>query len=280
MVGRQHALAQLLPVRAGQDRAELRLAEQDASAATARPSTVMLESMRSSSIAASDRFCTSSTTSRQRRPACRWSRTICSNRRSSVDFSVPGVSPRPKVGHRQPQQIVARDLRRHDARNDIGVAVELRPKLLDQRGLAGADLAGDDDEAFLLRQPVDQMRDRPAVPARSEEEPAVGRQQERAGRRGCRICRTRCAIRRFSRCRGSACSGRCRRPLWPRLPLRNEYRKLLLPYRKSDTARPDWPAIESCLPGLTPSTRPRSDPGSHRRSPRWPSCRAASRAAR
>ena len=158
--------------------AELRLAQQDGLQREARPSTVMLDSMRSSSSAASDRFCASSTTSRQRRPAGRWSRTMSSKRRSSVALSSPAFVD-PEIGHRQAQQVVARDLRGDDAGDRIGVAVELRPELLDQRGLAGADLAGDDDEALLLRQPVDQVRDRPAVPAGAEEEPAVGRQLER-----------------------------------------------------------------------------------------------------
>jgi len=37
--------------------------------------------------------------------------------------------------------------------------------LLGQGGLASADLTGDDDKAFLLRQAVDKVGDRPAVPA-------------------------------------------------------------------------------------------------------------------
>jgi len=83
-----------------------------------------------------------------------------------------------EIRHRQAQQIVTGYLRRYHTSNDIGVAVELRPKLFDQGGLTGADFAGDDDEAFLLGQAIDQMRDRPAVPAGAEEESAVGCQQE------------------------------------------------------------------------------------------------------
>ena len=81
-----------------------------------------------------------------------------------------------EIGHREAQQVVAGDPRGDDARHHVAVPVELRPELLDQRGLAGADLAGDDDEAFLLRQTIDQVRDRAAVAARAEEEPAVGRE--------------------------------------------------------------------------------------------------------
>ena len=102
-----------------------------------------------------------------------------SKRRSSVALSAPSSSAQAEIGHHQAQQVVAGHLRGDDARHDVGAAVELRPELLDQRRLAGADLAGDDDEAFLLRQPVDQMRDRAAVAAGAEEEPAVGGQLER-----------------------------------------------------------------------------------------------------
>jgi hypothetical protein len=56
--------------------------------------------------------------------------------------------------------------------------LELRPQMLDQRGLAGAHLAGDDDEALLLAQPVDEVRDGARMPAAAEEEAVVRRELE------------------------------------------------------------------------------------------------------
>jgi hypothetical protein len=50
--------------------------------------------------------------------------------------------------------------------------------MLDQGRLPGAHFAGDDDEAFLLAQPVDQVRDRARMAAGAEEEAAVRRQLE------------------------------------------------------------------------------------------------------
>ena len=84
----------------------------------------------------------------------------------------------PEPGHGQPQEVVARYARGHDARHHVGIAVELGPELLDQRGFAGADFPGYDDETFFLGQPVHQMRDGPAVAAGAEKESAVRRQQE------------------------------------------------------------------------------------------------------
>jgi hypothetical protein len=64
----------------------------------------------------------------------------------------------------------------------IGVAVELAQQPLDQRGLARAHLAGDDDEAFALGQSEGQVRDRPAVSAAAIEE--AGIRGELKGRSG------------------------------------------------------------------------------------------------
>ena len=48
----------------------------------------------------------------------------------------------------------------------------------DQRGLASAHLAGDDNEALALRQAVEQMRIGPAVRRAGEEQPHIRRHPE------------------------------------------------------------------------------------------------------
>ena len=78
----------------------------------------------------------------------------------------------------QAQQVVARDLRRDDAGDDEALRVKLGAEPLDQRGLARADLAGDDDEAFLLRQPVHQVGIGAAVPRARVEQPRIRRHLE------------------------------------------------------------------------------------------------------
>ena len=92
----------------------------------------------------------------------------------AADIGLP-----PETGHGQTQQIVAGHAGGDDAGHDVGAAVELGPQLFDQRRFAGPDLPGNDDEAFFLRQAVDQMRDGAAVPAGAEEKSAIRRQQER-----------------------------------------------------------------------------------------------------
>ena len=76
-------------------------------------------------------------------------------------------------------EIVAAELRGDDLRRRIGLGVELRQQQIDERGLAGADLAGDDDEALALMQPVGQMRHGAGVAGAAEEEARIGRELER-----------------------------------------------------------------------------------------------------
>ena len=84
----------------------------------------------------------------------------------------------PEAGHDETQQIVARELRRVDPHQRVGVAVELRPQPLHQHGLAGADLACNDNETFALRQAEGEMRDRAAMRPAAVEEAGVRCQQE------------------------------------------------------------------------------------------------------
>jgi hypothetical protein len=79
----------------------------------------------------------------------------------------------------QAQQVLTRDLRGHDARHAELVGIELAAHPLDQRGLARADLAGDDDEALALVQPVGEMGVRALMHGAVEEQPRVGRHLER-----------------------------------------------------------------------------------------------------
>ncbi len=66
-----------------------------------RPSTVMLDSIRSSSSAGIDRFCASSTISRQRLPTAWCWRSTSSKRCSSPAFPVPSsVRPNPAIARR------------------------------------------------------------------------------------------------------------------------------------------------------------------------------------
>ena len=53
-------------------------------------------------------------------------------------------------------------------------AIELLEEAADDRRLAGADFAGDDDEAFALVEPVLQICKRALVPAAAEEERRIG----------------------------------------------------------------------------------------------------------
>jgi hypothetical protein len=70
------------------------------------------------------------------------------------------------------QGVFGVELGRHQLRRDQVLRVELAEQVAHQRGLAGADLAGDDDEALAQRQAVVQIRHRPLVPLGPEEESA------------------------------------------------------------------------------------------------------------
>ena len=57
--------------------------------------------------------------------------------------------------------------------------MKLREQIVDQDGLSGADLSGDDDKTLALTQPISQVGDRLAMGATFIEEPVIGRELER-----------------------------------------------------------------------------------------------------
>ena len=77
------------------------------------------------------------------------------------------------------EHVVALDLGRDQADRVQPRAVDIGEQMLDQGRLAGADLAGDGDEALALRQAVAEIGHRLAVGAALEPEARVGRQLER-----------------------------------------------------------------------------------------------------
>ena len=77
---------------------------------------------------------------------------------------------------------VAFDLRRGEPNGGQSRPVDRRHEMLDERRLARADIAGDDDEALALRQAEAEIRHRLLVRAAFEVEARVGCQLK--GRRG------------------------------------------------------------------------------------------------
>ena len=79
---------------------------------------------------------------------------------------------------RKAEDIIAFDLGRNEL--DYGHPRRIEPlhEQADQRGFAGADFAGHDDEAFCLLQAIAQIRHRLFVRAAFEPESRVGRQRE------------------------------------------------------------------------------------------------------
>src|SRR5690606_19159832 len=75
-------------------------------------------------------------------------------------------------------ELARRQLRIQDQR-DLGLLGELLEDAADQRRLAGADLAGQLDEAAALGDTVDQMRERIRMAAAQEEIPRIRRDRER-----------------------------------------------------------------------------------------------------
>jgi hypothetical protein len=71
------------------------------------------------------------------------------------------------------QQVVGVELRAHELRGDEPRRIDLREEVAHQRRLPGADLAGDDDEALALVQPVLQVGEGALVAAAAEEEGGI-----------------------------------------------------------------------------------------------------------
>jgi hypothetical protein len=79
----------------------------------------------------------------------------------------------------QAEQVVALNLRRHQLDRGQPIGVDRVHQMADERRLARAHVAGDDDEAFTLREAITQIGHRLAVRAAFEIEMRVGRQLER-----------------------------------------------------------------------------------------------------
>ena len=88
------------------------------------------------------------------------------------------------------QQVVGLELRADELRRDDLARIELLEQAAHDRGLARADLAGDDDEAFALVQAVLEVGERALVPATAEEERRIGIELERLAASGGRRIRT------------------------------------------------------------------------------------------
>ncbi len=89
-----------------------------------------------------------------------------------------GIEVEPVRHHAQ--QVVGLDLGRGDADGEQALAIDRRHQMADERGLAGADLAGDDDEALTLRQAITKIGHRLFVRRRVEPETRIWRQLERS----------------------------------------------------------------------------------------------------
>ena len=103
-------------------------------------------------------------------------------------IAVQRVDPRAHrgVGRRGDCELVANDLEelecgelRIQDQRDLGPRGQLLEQAPDQRRLAGADLAGQLDEAAALGDPVDEVRERVGVPRAHVEIARVGRYRER-----------------------------------------------------------------------------------------------------
>ena len=172
-----HPLAQLQHLRALHHLPELRLADQEALQQRV-VSSWKFDSMRSSSTARGVRFCASSTTSSARLPCvATWHRNA-----SSAEQQVGLVDVLRLQAERrgdEAQHVLGVELRADELRRDDLARVELVEQAAHDRRLAGADLAGDDDEAFVLVQPVLEVCDgAPVLPA-AEVERRIGIELER-----------------------------------------------------------------------------------------------------
>jgi hypothetical protein len=76
------------------------------------------------------------------------------------------------------QHVVGTELGIGDLGGDVFAAVELAQQVLDDGGLSGADIAGDDDEALALAETIGQMGHRLGVSGTGEEKARIRRQLE------------------------------------------------------------------------------------------------------
>ena len=81
---------------------------------------------------------------------------------------------KPEGGTDRAQHVVRVELGAHELDGDDFRGIELFEEAADNRGLAGSDLTGDDDEALALVHAILQVGERPLVAATAVEERRVG----------------------------------------------------------------------------------------------------------
>src|SRR5690242_21465311 len=118
--------------------------------------TWMLESMRSSSSALSDKLSFVDDEQRAAALAMRGFEEILQTQQHAA--LIGGQVAQSQRGCHHPQQVVSRQHRRDDMCGDNFVRIDLGDEALDERGLSCADVARDDDEAFAALQTIGQMR--------------------------------------------------------------------------------------------------------------------------
>ena len=134
------------------------------------------ESRRTCSSVSGARFCASSMRSSTRRPSA----FFASRKRFSC--SISSRRPSPSVASPSSALIAwssssGRELRIEDER-DLGAGLDALEQRAAERRLAGADLAGDRDEALAVLDAVEQVGERLAVRVGEEEVSGVGRERE------------------------------------------------------------------------------------------------------
>ena len=139
-----------------------------------------LVSRRTCSSTSGARFCASSTTSTMRLPsACALSRWRLSRSTRSLRLPSEPVRHADAELFADGQQELRRRHARIEDQRDFGVFGRLRQQRADHRGLAGAHLAGELDEAAGLVDAIHQVRQRLRVPFREEQVARIGGDRER-----------------------------------------------------------------------------------------------------
>ncbi len=132
------------------------------------------------------RFCASSMISSARLPCWKIGQQEGLDRGEEVRLVVLRDADAEGLGHRA-QQVVGLELRADDLRGDDHLRVEFLQQRAHERGLAGADLAGDDEEALALVDAVLQVRVRALVPLAAEVEGRVGTELEGLARQAVEV---------------------------------------------------------------------------------------------
>ncbi len=161
VIRRDHALAQLLHLRTLHHRAQLRLADEEAlqqrlvAELEIRQHAQLLDRARRQVLRLVD----------DQQRALLVDGELAQERlqRREQDRLVDRLHRQPERRRHGAQQVVRVELRAHELDSDDLGGIELLQKAPHDRRLAGADLAGDDDEALALVEPVLEVRERALV---------------------------------------------------------------------------------------------------------------------